>query len=166
MVSAAERVIEDKDTEEDLRLLFASGSSLGGARPKASVIEKDGHLAMAKVPSKDEEVNTVIWESVAPRLADKAGIPVPSARVEVIGKKPVLLLGRFDRDGPCPIPFLSAMSMLGLKDLEMRSYMEIADALRRHGAAPKADMVALWRRTFFNILISNTDDHLRQHGFL
>ena len=75
--SAAEHVMEDKDTEEDLRLLFAPGSSLGGARPKASVIEKDGQLAIAKFPRKDDEINTVVWEAVALALAKKAGIAVP-----------------------------------------------------------------------------------------
>jgi serine/threonine-protein kinase HipA len=166
LLSAAEHVMDDKDTEADLRLLFAPGSSLGGARPKASVREKDGQLAIAKFPRKDDEINTVLWESVALALAQKAGIPVPSARVEKIGKKPVLQLRRFDRDGARRIPFLSAMSMLGSKDLETRSYLEIVDALRQHGAAPKVDMEALWRRLVFNILISNTDDHLRNHGFL
>ena len=78
----------------------------------------------------------------------------------------MLLLRRFDREGARRIPFLSAMSMLGSKDNETRSYLEIVDALRQHGAAPKADMEALWRRLVFNILISNTDDHLRNHGFL
>jgi serine/threonine-protein kinase HipA len=83
-----------------------------------------------------------------------------------VADKPVLLLRRFDRDGNRRIPFLSAMSVLGSKDNETRSYLEIVDALRQHGAAPKADMEALWRRLVFNILISNTDDHLRNHGFL
>lgn len=166
LLSAAEHVMEDKDTEEDLRLLFAPGSSLGGARPKASVIEKDGHLAIAKFPRKDDEINTVLWEAVALALAKKAGIPVAAGRVEEIAKKPVLLVRRFDRDGARRIPFLSAMSMLGAKDKETRSYLEIVDALRQHGAAPKADMEALWRRLVFNVLISNTDDHLRNHGFL
>jgi len=166
LLSAAEHVMEEKDTEEDLKLLFAPGSSLGGARPKASVIEKDGHLAIAKFPRKDDEINTVVWEAVALSLAQKSGIPVPAARVEDIGGKPVLLLRRFDRDGTRRIPFLSAMSMLGSRDNETRSYMEIVDALRQHGAAPKADMEALWRRLVFNILVSNTDDHLRNHGFL
>ena len=165
LLSAAEHVMEDKDTEEDLRLLFAPGSSLGGARPKASVIEKDGHLAIAKFPRKDDEIKTVLWEAVALSLAEKSGIPVPAARVENIAGKPVLLLRRFDRDGERRIPFLSALNMLGSKDNETRSYMEIVDALRQHGAAPKADMEALWRRLVFNILISNTDDHLRNHGF-
>ncbi|MBI1821225.1 MAG: type II toxin-antitoxin system HipA family toxin [Nitrospirae bacterium] len=166
LLSAAEHVVEEKDTDEDLRLLFAPGSSLGGARPKASVREKDGHLAIAKFPRRDDEINTVMWEAVALTLAKKAGIAVPERRVENVGNKPVLLLRRFDRDGARRIPFLSAMSMLGSKDNETRSYLEIVDALRQHGAAPKADMEALWRRMVFNILISNTDDHLRNHGFL
>lgn len=166
LLSAAEHVMEDKDTEEDLRLLFAPGSSLGGARPKASVVEKDGHLAIAKFPRRDDEINTVAWEAVALTLAKKSGIAVPAARVETVANKPVLLLRRFDRDGARRIPFLSAMSMLASKDNETRSYLEIVDALRQHGAAPKEDMEALWRRLVFNVLISNTDDHLRNHGFL
>jgi len=166
LLSAAERVVEEKDTEEDLRLLFAPGSSLGGARPKASVIEKGGHLAIAKFPRRDDEINTVVWESVALALARKAGISVSQSRVETVAKKPVLLLRRFDREGKRRVPFLSAMSMLGARDNETRSYLEIVDALRQHGAAPKPDMETLWRRLVFNILVSNTDDHLRNHGFL
>jgi serine/threonine-protein kinase HipA len=103
---------------------------------------------------------------VALAIAQKAGIPVPASRVETIADKSVLLLRRFDRDGKRRIPFLSAMSMLGAKDNETHSYLEIVDALRQHGAAPKADMEALWRRIVFSVLISNTDDHLRNHGFL
>ena len=166
LLSAAEHVIEGQDTDEDLRLLFAPGSSLGGARPKASVIEKDGQLAIAKFPRHDDEINTVVWEAVALALAAKSGIPVPAARIERVSNKPVILLRRFDRDGTRRIPFLSAMSMLGAKGSDTRSYMEIVDALRQHGAAPKQDMEQLWRRIVFNILISNTDDHLRNHGFL
>jgi serine/threonine-protein kinase HipA len=166
LLVAAEHVIDETDTDEDLQLLFAPGSSLGGARPKASVREKGGQLAIAKFPRKDDETSTVIWETLALTLAHKAGIPVPDARVEAVGKKPVLLLRRFDRDGKRRIPFLSAMSMLGAKDRETHSYLEIVDALRQNGAAPKADIEALWRRIVFNILISNTDDHLRNHGFL
>ena len=166
LLSAAEHVMEEKDTDEELRLLFTPGSSLGGARPKASVREKDGQLAIAKFPRKDDEINTVVWEAVALSLAQKSGIPVAQSRVENVAGKPVLLLRRFDRNGERRIPFLSAMSMLGSKDRETRSYLEIVDALRQHGAAPQADMEALWRRLVFNILISNTDDHLRNHGFL
>jgi len=166
LLSAAEHVIEETDTDEDLQLLFAPGSSLGGARPKASVREKDGHLAIAKFPRKDDETSTVIWEAVALALAHKVGIAVPVTRLESVGKKPVLLLRRFDREDKRRIPFLSAMSMLGAKDNETHSYLAIVDALRQHGAAPKADIQALWRRIVFNIIISNTDDHLRNHGFL
>jgi serine/threonine-protein kinase HipA len=158
--------LSDTDTDEDMRLLLAPGSSLGGARPKASVRDRDGHLTIAKFPNKGDEVNTVLWEAVALTRAAKAGIQVPVWRIETAADKPVLLLRRFDRDRTTRLPFLSAMSMLGAKDNEAHSYLEFVDVLRQHGAAPKEDMHALWRRIVFNILISNTDDHLRNHGFL
>lgn len=166
LLSAAERALSDTDTDEDLRLLLAPGSSLGGARPKASVRDRDGHLAIAKFPNKGDEVNTVLWEAVALTLAQNSGIAVSSWRIETVAEKPVLLLRRFDRDGGARVPFLSAMSMLDAKDNEARSYLEFVDVLRQHGAAPREDMHALWRRIVFSILISNTDDHLRNHGFL
>lgn len=166
LLGATERVIDEKDDDEDLRLLIAPGSSLGGARPKASVLEADGHLAIAKFPRKDDEYPLVLWEAVALDIARRAGIAVPDARIEVIADKPVLLVRRFDRSHGTRIPYLSAMSMLGARDNATRSYMEIVDALRQHGASPKEDIQALWRRMVLNILISNTDDHLRNHGFL
>lgn len=166
LLSAAEHVLSDTDSDEDLSLLLAPGSSLGGARPKASVRDRDGHLAIAKFPNKGDEVNTVLWEAVALTLAEKAGIPVPAWRLETVADKPILLLRRFDREQGTRLPFLSAMSMLDAKDNEARSYLEFVDVLRQHGAAPKEDMHALWRRIVFSILISNTDDHLRNHGFL
>src|SRR5205809_1415953 len=149
-----------------IRLLLAPGSSLGGARPKASVRSKNGDLLIAKFPHKTDETNVVLWEALALRLARKAGIKVPFWSVEKFSRKSVLVLERFDRLNKRRIPFLSAMSMLGAKDNETHSYLEIVDALRQHGATPKADMEALWRRIVFSILISNTDDHLRNHGFL
>jgi serine/threonine-protein kinase HipA len=166
LLAAAQRVIDEKETDEDLRLLLAPGSSLGGARPKASVREKNGSLAIAKFPRRDDDYNAVLWESVALTLAEKAGIEVANGRVEKIGKKPVLIVQRFDRAAAVRIPFLSAMSMLGARDNQQRSYLEMADALRRYGASAKRDLEALWRRIVFNVLISNTDDHLRNHGFL
>ncbi len=166
LLSATEHVVGDTDSDEDLRLLLAPGSSLGGARPKASVRDRDGHLAIAKFPHKDDEINTVLWEAVALRLAAKAGISVPDWRIEHVLNKPVLLLRRFDREQGQRIPFLSAMSMLGASDNESHSYLEFVDALRHYGASPKQDMHELWRRIVFNILISNTDDHLRNHAFL
>jgi len=166
LLSAVEHVLDDSDTDEDLRLLLAPGSSLGGARPKASVRDRDGSLAIAKFPNKDDEINTVLWEAVALTLAAKAGITVPEWRLQTVASKAVLLLRRFDRAAETRLPFLSAMSMLGANDNETRNYLEFVDALRQYGASPKQDMHALWRRIALSILISNTDDHLRNHGFL
>ena len=166
LLRATERVIDEEEDDDDLRLLIAPGSSLGGARPKASVMEADGRLAIAKFPRKDDEYPLVTWEAVALDIARQAGIAVPDGRIEIIADKPVLLVRRFDRDNATRIPYLSAMSMLGARDNETRSYMEIVDALRQHGASPKEDIQALWRRMVLNVLISNTDDHLRNHGFL
>jgi serine/threonine-protein kinase HipA len=124
------------------------------------------HLAIAKFPNKLDETNIVLWEALALTLAKQAKIAVPISRIEKVLNRPVLISRRFDRVQKKRIPFLSAMSMLGAKDNEMHSYLEIADALRQHGSHPKEDIKALWRRIIFNILISNTDDHLRNHGFL
>ena len=166
LLSAAEKFVEDRENHTDLRILLAPGSSLGGARPKASVRENNGSLAIAKFPRKDDEYSITKWEAVALTLAKNAGISVPEWRVETILGKPVLIVKRFDRNGTIRIPFLSAMSMLGAHDMEQHSYTEIAEVISRYGAQPNADMQQLWRRLVFNILISNTDDHLRNHGFL
>jgi serine/threonine-protein kinase HipA len=166
LLTAASHVMQESDTEEDLRLLLAPGSSLGGARPKSSVRDKDGHLAIAKFPRKDDEIDTIAWEAVALSLASKAGITVPEWRLESIGRRRILLSRRFDRRKNIRVPFLSAMSVLGAKDNEIHSYLEIADAIRQMSASPKEDLEALWRRIVFNVLISNVDDHLRNHAFL
>jgi serine/threonine-protein kinase HipA len=165
LLSASERFLESKESDEDLQLLLAPGSSLGGARPKASVYDA-GDLSIAKFPRKDDEFQTTLWEALALTLAKKAGIQVPSWRIEKVLNKPVLVLKRFDRQGQRRIPFLSAMSMLTARDNEQHSYLEIAYAIIRHGAQPQRDLEELWRRLAFNICISNTDDHLRNHGFL
>lgn len=166
LLSATEKLLKDKESEEDLRLLLAPGSSLGGARPKASIRDKDGQLAIAKFPREDDEFSTALWEAVSLTLASQAAVLAPEWRVQIIAKKPVLILKRFDRDGKRRIPFLSAMSMLGAQDNESHSYLEIVDALKQYGAHPKQEISQLWRRIVFNILISNTDDHLRNYGFL
>jgi len=166
LLSASERFLNDDETAEDLRLLLAPGSSLGGARPKASVRDRDGSLAIAKFPRKDDDYNVVVWEAVALTLAAKAGIQVPEWRLESITDKPVLIIRRFDRMDGQRVPFLSAMSMLGAKDNEQHSYLDITYALAQNGGHPKGDMAELWRRLVFTILISNTDDHLRNHGFI
>jgi serine/threonine-protein kinase HipA len=166
LLTAAEHIITEDETDEDLRLLLAPGSSLGGARPKASVFDIHGRLSIAKFPSPTDEWSAVRWEALALTLARNAGIPVPEWQLETVAGKPILLLRRFDRDGLHRIPFLSAMSMLSARDHEKHSYLEIVDTLRRWGANPRDDMRALFRRIVFNVLISNTDDHLRNHGFL
>ncbi len=166
LLNAASRVLKKTDNEDDLRLLLAPGSSLGGARPKASVKDKDGQLAIAKFPGINDEVDIIGWEAVALTLASKAGIEVPQWRLEPVGRKRILISRRFDRKKNIRIPFLSAMSVLVAKDNEMHSYLEIADAIRQMSSSPKKDLESLWRRIVFNVLISNVDDHLRNHAFL
>ena len=166
LLGATERYLEEDESAVDLKLLLAPGSSLGGARPKASIRDRDGSLAIAKFPSKDDEFNVVIWEAVALTLARDAGIKVPSFRLETVLSKPVLIVKRFDRVGAERIPFLSAMSMLDAQDNEQHSYLEMVYALGQHGASSSDDMEELWRRITFMIMISNTDDHLRNHGFV
>ncbi len=166
LLTAASHVLQESDTEEELRLLLAPGSSLGGARPKASVKDKDGHLTIAKFPRKDDEIDTIAWEAIALTLANRAGIKVPEWRLESVGQKRILLSRRFDREKNSRVPFLSAMSILQAKDNETHSYLEIADAIRQMSSSPKEDLADLWRRIVFNVLISNVDDHLRNHAFL
>lgn len=171
LLAASDRYLSDQETAEDLRLLLAPGSSLGGARPKASVRDMNGTLLIAKFPRREEDdYRVVAWEAVALQLAREAGIRTTESRLDRIADQDVLLVTRFDRritdHGLRRIPYLSAMSMLGAVDGEPRSYVEIADALRAHGAAASLDLAELWRRIVFSVLISNTDDHLRNHGFL
>ena len=166
LLGAADRVAAESEDDDDLRLLLMPGASLGGARPKASVRDGDRRLAFAKFPKTDDEWNVPLWEAVALTLALRAGITTSSWRLETVSGRRVLVLHRFDREGGRRIPFLSAMTMLGATDHEPRSYPEIAEAIRRFGAAPAADLKELWRRMVFTVLISNRDDHLRNHGFL
>lgn len=166
LLQITERILRDEETEDDLQLIFAPGSSLGGARPKASVIDQHGHLSIAKFPKETDDYGIEAWEEIALRLADKAGIVTPQHELINVAGKAVMLSRRFDRDGAVRIPFLSAMAMMGARDGEHGSYPEIVDALTEHGAQAKADAHALYRRVVFNVLISNVDDHLRNHGFL
>ena len=122
-------------------------------RPKASIIDKDGNLAIAKFPKPDDEINISAWEAVALTMARDAKIPAPNFRIEKIDGKSVLILQRFDRQSGKRVPFLSAMSMLGAEDNQTRSYMEIADAIRQYGAKADDDCAQLWRRIVFNIMI-------------
>jgi serine/threonine-protein kinase HipA len=166
LLGAAVRISANGDNDDDLLLLLAPGSSLGGARPKASVVDRDGQLAIAKFPQHGDLTRVTLWEAVALRLAADAGIPTSEWRVESVAGQDVLVVRRFDRKSNVRVPFLSAMSLLNATDNEQRSYLEIADALRQYGAKPEEDCAQLWRRIVFSILVSNTDDHLRNHGFL
>lgn len=168
LLAASEKIIESSEKESDIELLLAPGSSLGGARPKASVLDKNGNLCIAKFPKKDDFTNNVLWEGVALTLAKQCELNVQEWSIQKAGKKNVMLLKRFDRKGNVRIPFLSAMSMLNAidNDTQIHSYLDIADAIRQYGANAKEDLLELWKRIVFSILISNTDDHLRNHGFL
>jgi serine/threonine-protein kinase HipA len=167
LLNAAEELERDKPTSEDLRLLLHGGSSLGGARPKAHVLDTHGHLGIAKFPSpKIDEWDVIRWEAVALELAEAGGINVPEHELHVIEDRPVLVVRRFDRDPGGRVGYLSAMSMLQARDGEQASYLEIAEAIEERSPAVNADLRELWRRIIFTILISNTDDHLRNHGFL
>ena len=166
LLSASDHVLTDTDTDEDLRLLLAPGSSLGGARPKAAVLDADGSLAIAKFPAKGDEYHIESWSRVALALASKAGITTPRYRLTTVLDQQLLLTTRFDREGARRIPFLSAMSMIGADENQPHSYLELADALRQHGADVRKDLKQLWRRMLFSVLVSNVDDHLRNHGFL
>lgn len=167
-LDAAARFDKGKDTPQDLALVLAPGTSLGGARPKATVRDRDGALLIAKFPKADDEWPVILWEATALALAARAGIPTADWRIEKVARKPVLLQRRFDRHGAARVPFMSAMTALDAQDMEQRqrSYTEIADFIRREGATTPATLAQLWRRMVFNVLISNTDDHLRNHGFL
>ncbi len=166
LLQSTERILRNEETDADLQLIFAPGSSLGGARPKASVIDQHGHLSIAKFPKEDDDYSIGTWEEIALRLAERAGITTAGHELLQVAGKAVLLSRRFDREAGRRIPFLSAMAMLGARDGEGGSYPEIVDVLSSQGAQAKQDAHELFRRVAFNVLISNVDDHLRNHGFL
>jgi len=160
----------DGQEEKWLRQLLAPGSSLGGARPKASVQAPDASLWIAKFPSKHDEWNSGAWEMVAHDLAIKCGLNVPEAKLETFSDTgSTFITKRFDRIGKQRLHFSSAMAMLGKTDGEGAdgaSYLDMASFIKSNGASPKQDLKELWKRIVFNMAISNTDDHLRNHGFL
>jgi serine/threonine-protein kinase HipA len=167
LLNATTRIIADQESDDDLRLLLAPGSSLGGARPKASVRDADGKLLIAKFPSQTDDWPIPRWEAAAMMLAERAGLVVPAWRLQMVARRPVFMMNRFDRgDDGQRVPFISALTALGASDGESRSYIELVEVLRQDGAAVAEDAPQLWRRMVFNILISNTDDHQRNHGYL
>jgi serine/threonine-protein kinase HipA len=167
LLNAAEELERDEPTSEDLRLLLHGGSSLGGARPKAHVLDTEGRLAIAKFPSPTaDDWDVIRWEAVALTLAGDAGIAVAENDLHVIENRPVLVVRRFDRDDGGRIGYVSAMTMLQAKDGEQASYLEIGQTIEERSPDAGPDLRELWRRIVFTILTSNTDDHLRNHGFL
>ena len=164
---------EDDDDKLDpwLAMLIAPGSSLGGARPKASVTDDVGSLWIAKFPGKDDDRDIGAWEKLVADLAQEAGIEMSECRIESFSKRgSTFLTRRFDRSGDKRIHFASAMTLLGHKDgddaANGASYLELVDFIIRNGSHPEADLRQLWRRIVFSIAVANTDDHLRNHGFL
>ena len=166
LMNAADAVQTNTETAEDLKLLLNEGSPLGGARPKSSVIDNDGALSIAKFPKPDDDRSIPHGEVLAMKLADKAGLSVSAARLEDVAGRPVALITRFDRRDGQRIPFLSAMSLLGLNDGDEATYTDIAECIRMYSSEPVADLHELWRRIVFGVSIGNLDDHLRNHGFL
>lgn len=155
-----------------LRMLMAPGASLGGARPKASVVDPDGDLWIAKFPSVRDEHNVGAWELVLHTLAKGCGLAVPQGLARRFGSPHhTFLVKRFDRAASGGrLHFASAMTLTGHQDGDDAStgasYLEIARTLIDHGAQTQADLCELWSRIVFNMLVSNTDDHLRNHGFI
>lgn len=171
---AAEIFESDEDSKvvkKWLLILMAPGSSLGGARPKANIIDEHGDLWIAKFPSKGDTNDKAAWEFLAYKLALKAGIEISESKIDTIsGKYHTFFTKRFDRQKKERIHFASAMTMTGNNEETIKknpaSYIDIAEFIQYSGCQIKADLHQLWKRIVFNISISNTDDHLRNHGFI
>jgi len=165
---------DDPKISSQLKLLFAPGSSLGGARPKASVLDPQNHLWIAKFPSKDDLKDVGAWEAVVYELAKRCGINLVEAKAQKFANKyHTFLVKRFDRlSGGRRVHFASAMTLLQHQDGDNfksgASYLEIVDFMIQNGAASKVDrdLEELWKRIVFSIAVTNSDDHLRNHGFL
>lgn len=172
--ASAKKLEADKNTEDirkDLKLIFAPGTSLGGARPKANVLDENNHPWIAKFPSESDEYDKAAWEYLAYILATKAGINMSESRIKKIhGKHHTFLTKRFDRIGTERIHFASAMTMTGNNEETIKnqtpSYLHLAEFIMDRSINMRADLAQLWRRIVFSIAISNTDDHLRNHGFI
>ena len=170
----ASRNFENEDTalsEKWLNQLIRPGSSLGGARPKATVIDPKEQLWIAKFPSKNDENDSGAWEMVTHDLAEICGLHVPEAKLEKFSNLgSTYLVKRFDRILNKRVHFASAMTLLGKTDgtsaADGTSYLDIAAFIKSYGAQPKRDLIELWKRIVFNMAVSNTDDHLRNHAFI
>ena len=168
LLSASRAVETNSETAADLRFLRGRGTSLGGLRPKCTIVDADGRLSIGKFPSVADDRAVTKGEVLALRLAAAAGIDAAQGHLVESEGESVAVIRRFDRpDGGGRLMYISAATMLGVEaDAGEHAYTEIVDALRAHGASPQADTEELWRRIAFSILTTNVDDHLRNHGFL
>lgn len=167
LLRAADAVERNVASEDDLATLLRGGTSPGGARPKVHVADEDGRMAIAKFPSPaNDDWDVIRWEAVALQLARNAGIAVSDWTLHLVGEAAVLIVRRFDRSGARRVGYVSAMTMLEAFDGDQSTYPQLAEMIEEHGADPVADLAQLWRRMAFTVLVSNTDDHLRNHGFL
>lgn len=159
---------QGESANEWLEILIAPGSSLGGARPKATVQDEKGNLWIAKFPSKNDEYDVGAWEMVVHDLAAMVGLNVPLARLEKFSEKgSTFLVKRFDRLDNRRLHFASAMTLLGKQDGEFgTSYLDLVNFICSYGVQVEQDLKELWKRVAFSMLVGNTDDHLRNHGFL
>ena len=163
--------IENEEVNKWLGVLIAPGSSLGGARPKANVLDTDKSIWIAKFPSKTDTIDKAAWEFLAYQLATRVGIEMAPCRIDrIIGNHHTFFTKRFDRENGERIHLASAMTMTGNNEDTIRdnqaSYLDIAEFISNHGTNIEANLHQLWRRIIFNIAISNTDDHLRNHAFI
>jgi len=167
IIGATRAVEMNKETEADLKYLRGRGTSLGGMRPKCTILDDDGHLAIGKFPSIKDDRSVTRGEVLALHLAAAAGITVAESRIVMSDDVPVALVRRFDRvAGGGRIPYLSAGSMLQALRADDHAYTQIADVITTRCVDPAHDLEELWRRMAFNLLITNVDDHVQNHGFL
>lgn len=165
LLNAANSFAESDDEGAIIYLLDAGSASLGGARPKAAILDGE-NLYIAKFPHRQDKWDVMAWEWVSLRIAEEAGIRVPTNRLIKIEGQNVLLIKRFDRKGVERLGYISAMTLLNLTDGDQADYSEIAESLRDVSVSAKADLEELYRRIVLSLLLNNTDDHLRNHGFL
>jgi serine/threonine-protein kinase HipA len=167
LLDLSDRLSDHDLRDRDLADLVDAGGSLGGARPKAAVDLGDGVLGIAKLPRRgSDEWDVMGWEKTTLDLAEAAGLQIPRSRLIQIRGRGVLVVERFDRDQSTRLGYVSALTLLEATDGDRRSYVEVADVVDRFSPAPGRDLEQLFRRVAFSVLTSNTDDHLRNHGFL
>ena len=170
-ISLIESNKDNKEVRKWLSILLAPGSSLGGARPKANIMDEKGNLWIAKFPTKEDTSDKGAWEFLSYKLAIRAGIEMAECKIEKIsGKHHTFFTKRFDRIKNKRIHFASAMTMTANNEDTIKesdpSYLDIAEFIQFNESNNKQELHQLWRRMVFNIAISNTDDHLRNHGFI